>query len=301
MEEATTMAAVGQFKAEITGVGNRMRQHHNGNDPPWRLAMIANARHAARHTSSPRGMNQCSCCTYITGNTWNVIPEKAFLKKRSVRLIKKSNADWAVREDDCPNCRYLRTKKKYWMDFNATRRAATMFPKRESRWKVWRRNLRQWRHLKHLGAEDFNYMEYVCRCFVFIGTGCSITRMASPVALSGYLAFSSSAIQYFVDKYRMFLEVLFTERKRYRKQCGDYYPTIQTSSISTVFLSNLKRGEAVTVRHLDEVWSEAKPYFTKSDEEKRFGRLSAKRLILQFLMVISSTFKLAHEHRIQWW
>ena len=62
------------------------------------------------------------------------------------------------------------------------------------------------------------------------------------------------------------------------------HPTIQTSSSQQFFLATLKGEEAVTVRHLDEVWSEAKPHFTKSDEEKALADSSAKRLILQFPM-----------------
>ena len=62
------------------------------------------------------------------------------------------------------------------------------------------------------------------------------------------------------------------------------HPTIQTSSSQQFFLATLKGEEAVTVRHLDEVWSEAKPHFTKSDEEKALVDSSAERLILQFPM-----------------
>ena len=62
------------------------------------------------------------------------------------------------------------------------------------------------------------------------------------------------------------------------------HPTVQTSSTQQFFLATVKGEEAVTVRHLDEVWSEAKPHFTKSDEEKALADSSAKRLILQFPM-----------------
>mgnify|MGYP000845939810 FL=1 len=62
------------------------------------------------------------------------------------------------------------------------------------------------------------------------------------------------------------------------------HPTIQTSSSQQFFLATLKGEESVAVRHLDEVWSEAKPHFTKSDEEKALADSSAQRLILQFPM-----------------
>lgn len=62
------------------------------------------------------------------------------------------------------------------------------------------------------------------------------------------------------------------------------HPTIQTSSSQQFFLATLKGEETVTVRHLDEVWSEAKPHFTRATEEKALLESEAKRLILQFPM-----------------
>ena len=57
------------------------------------------------------------------------------------------------------------------------------------------------------------------------------------------------------------------------------HPTIQTSSSQQFFLATLKGEEAVTVRHLDEVWSEAKPHFTKSDEEKALAEKVEKIVV----------------------
>ena len=62
------------------------------------------------------------------------------------------------------------------------------------------------------------------------------------------------------------------------------HPTIQTSSSQQFFLATLKGEETVTVRHLDEVWSEAKPHFTRVIEEKALVESGAQRLILQFPM-----------------
>ena len=62
------------------------------------------------------------------------------------------------------------------------------------------------------------------------------------------------------------------------------HPTIQTSSSQQFFLATLKEEEAVTVRHLDEVWSEAKPHFTRATEETALVDSQAERLILQFPM-----------------
>ena len=62
------------------------------------------------------------------------------------------------------------------------------------------------------------------------------------------------------------------------------HPTIQTSSSQHFFLATLKGEETVTVRHLDEVWSEAKPHFTRETEEKALVESGAQRLILQFPM-----------------
>ena len=46
------------------------------------------------------------------------------------------------------------------------------------------------------------------------------------------------------------------------------HPTVHSSSSQQFFLATLKGEEAVTVRHLDEVWSEKKPHFTRAIEEK---------------------------------
>ena len=62
------------------------------------------------------------------------------------------------------------------------------------------------------------------------------------------------------------------------------HPTIQTSSSQQFFLATLKGEEAVTVRQIDEVWSERKPHFTRETEEKALVESGAQRLILQFPM-----------------
>ena len=62
------------------------------------------------------------------------------------------------------------------------------------------------------------------------------------------------------------------------------HPTVQTSSSQQFFLATIKGEEAVTVRHLDGVWSEKKPHFTRVAEEKALVESQAERLILQFPM-----------------
>ena len=62
------------------------------------------------------------------------------------------------------------------------------------------------------------------------------------------------------------------------------HPTVHSSSAQQFFLATLKGEEAVTVRHLDEVWSEKKPHFIRAAEEKALVDSEAERLILQFPM-----------------
>ncbi len=62
------------------------------------------------------------------------------------------------------------------------------------------------------------------------------------------------------------------------------HPTVHSSSAQQFFLATLKGEEAVTVRHLDEVWSEKKPHFIRAAEEKALVESEAERLILQFPM-----------------
>ena len=51
------------------------------------------------------------------------------------------------------------------------------------------------------------------------------------------------------------------------------HPTVHSSSSQQFFLATLKGEEAVTVRHLDEVWSEKKPHFTRT---KSLGRIPGR-------------------------
>ena len=62
------------------------------------------------------------------------------------------------------------------------------------------------------------------------------------------------------------------------------HPTVQTSSSQQFFLATVKGEEAITVRQIDEVWSEKKPHFTRATEEKALVDSNAERLILQFPM-----------------
>ena len=61
------------------------------------------------------------------------------------------------------------------------------------------------------------------------------------------------------------------------------HPTVH-SSVQQFFLATVKGEETVTVRHLDEVWSEKKPHFIRATEEKALVDSEAERLILQFPM-----------------
>lgn len=62
------------------------------------------------------------------------------------------------------------------------------------------------------------------------------------------------------------------------------HPMIQTSSSQQFFLATLKGEEAITVRHLDEVWSDEAPHFAKAVEESVLTENRVERLILQFPM-----------------
>lgn len=62
------------------------------------------------------------------------------------------------------------------------------------------------------------------------------------------------------------------------------HPTIQTSSSQQFFLATVKGEEAVTVRQIDEVWSERRPHFARETEEKALVDSGTERLILQFPM-----------------
>ena len=92
-EGRTLMAAVGQFKAEITGVGTHAAAPHNGNDPiVTACQVIANAQAiVARHTFSARtsGIKRIAYRSreYMECDS----RESIFLKERFVRLTKKWN------------------------------------------------------------------------------------------------------------------------------------------------------------------------------------------------------------------
>ena len=77
VKEGPLMAAVGQFKAEITGVGTHAAAPHNGNDPiVTACQVIANAQAiVARHTS-PLEPRVVTVTHIVDGHTWDRIPEQ---------------------------------------------------------------------------------------------------------------------------------------------------------------------------------------------------------------------------------
>jgi len=209
VKEGPLMAAVGQFKAEITGVGTHAAAPHNGNDPiVTACQVIANAQAiVARHTS-PLEPVVLSVSHIEAGNTWNVIPEKVFFegtirtfnkeveRKMTEQFEKmivqtadvygqKGSIEWILTPPVVHNDAAVTKVVK-----RVTEKFATVVTPEVT-----------------LGAEDFaNYMEHVPGCFVFIGTGCP-REWHHPAFLVDDAALPF-AIQYFVDNTNALLEVL---------------------------------------------------------------------------------------------
>ena len=209
VKEGPLMAAVGQFKAEITGVGTHAAAPHNGNDPiVTACQVIANAQAiVARHTS-PLEPVVLSVSHIEAGNTWNVIPEKVFFegtirtfnkeveRKMTEQFEKmivqtadvygqKGSIEWILTPPVVHNDAAVTKVVK-----SVTEKFATVVTPEVT-----------------LGAEDFaNYMEHVPGCFVFIGTGCP-REWHHPAFLVDDAALPF-AIQYFVDNTNALLEVL---------------------------------------------------------------------------------------------
>ena len=209
VKEGPLMAAVGQFKAEITGVGTHAAAPHNGNDPiVTACQVIANAQAiVARHTS-PLEPVVLSVSHIEAGNTWNVIPEKVFFegtirtfnkeveRKMTEQFEKmivqtadiygqKGSIEWILTPPVVHNDAAVTKVVK-----SVTEKFATVVTPEVT-----------------LGAEDFaNYMEHVPGCFVFIGTGCP-HEWHHPAFLVDDAALPF-AIQYFVDNTNALLEVL---------------------------------------------------------------------------------------------
>ena len=209
VKEGPLMAAVGQFKAEITGVGTHAAAPHNGNDPiVTACQVIANAQAiVARHTS-PLEPVVLSVSHIEAGNTWNVIPEKVFFegtirtfdkeveRKMTEQFEKmivqtadvygqKGSIEWILTPPVVHNDAAVTKVVK-----SVTEKFATVVTAEVT-----------------LGAEDFaNYMEHVPGWFVFIGTGCP-REWHHPAFLVDDEALPF-AIQYFVDNTNALLEVL---------------------------------------------------------------------------------------------
>lgn len=209
VKEGPLMAAVGQFKAEITGVGTHAAAPHNGNDPiVTACQVIANAQAiVARHTS-PLEPVVLSVSHIEAGNTWNVIPEKVFFEgtirtfnkeverqmtEQFEKMIvqtadvygQKGSIEWILTPPVVHNDAAVTKVVK-----SVTEKFATVVTPEVT-----------------LGAEDFaNYMEHVPGCFVFIGTGCP-HEWHHPAFLVDDTALPF-AIQYFVDNTNALLEVL---------------------------------------------------------------------------------------------
>ena len=209
VKEGPLMAAVGQFKAEITGVGTHAAAPHNGNDPiVTACQVIANAQAiVARHTS-PLEPVVLSVSHIEAGNTWNVIPEKVFFEgtirtfnKEVERQMTQQFEKMIVQTADVygqkGSIEWILTPPVVHNDVEIT--------------KVVRRTTEKFATVVTpevtLGAEDFaNYMEHVPGCFVFIGTGCP-REWHHPAFLVDDAALPF-AIQYFVDNTNSLLEVL---------------------------------------------------------------------------------------------
>ena len=209
VKEGPLMAAVGQFKAEITGVGTHAAAPHNGNDPiVTACQVIANAQAiVARHTS-PLEPVVLSVSHIEAGNTWNVIPEKVFFegtirtfnkeveRKMTEQFEKmivqtadvygqKGSIEWILTPPVVHNDAAVTKVVK-----SVTEKFATVVTPEVT-----------------LGAEDFaNYMEHVPGCFVFIGTGCP-REWHHPAFLVDDAALPFT-IQYFVDNTNALLEEL---------------------------------------------------------------------------------------------
>ena len=209
VKEGPLMAAVGQFKAEITGVGTHAAAPHNGNDTiVTACQVIANAQAiVARHTS-PLEPVVLSVSHIEAGNTWNVIPEKVFFegtirtfdkeveRKMTEQFEKmivqtadvygqKGSIEWILTPPVVHNDPAITKVVK-----SVTEKFATVVTPEVT-----------------LGAEDFaNYMEHVPGCFVFIGTGCP-HEWHHPAFLVDDAALTF-AIQYFVDNTHALLEEL---------------------------------------------------------------------------------------------
>ena len=209
VKEGPLMAAVGQFKAEITGVGTHAAAPHNGNDPiVTACQVIANAQAiVARHTS-PLEPVVLSVSHIEAGNTWNVIPEKVFFegtirtfnkeveRKMTEQFEKmvvqtadiygqKGSIEWILTPPVVHNDAAVTKVVK-----SVTEKFATVVTPEVT-----------------LGAEDFaNYMEHVPGCFVFVGTGCP-REWHHPAFLVDDAALPF-AIQYFIDNTHALLEGL---------------------------------------------------------------------------------------------
>ena len=209
VKEGPLMAAVGQFKAEITGVGTHAAAPHNGNDPiVTACQVIANAQAiVARHTS-PLEPVVLSVSHIEAGNTWNVIPEKVFFegtirtfnkeveRKMTEQFEKmivqtadiygqKGSIEWILTPPVVHNDAAVTKIVK-----SVTEKFATVVTPEVT-----------------LGAEDFaNYMEHVPGCFVFVGTGCP-REWHHPAFLVDDAALPF-AIQYFIDNTHALLEGL---------------------------------------------------------------------------------------------
>ena len=209
VKEGPLMAAVGQFKAEITGVGTHAAAPHNGNDPiVTACQVIANAQAiVARHTS-PLEPVVLSVSHIEAGNTWNVIPEKVFFEgtirtfnKEVERKMTEQFEKMIVQTADVygqkGSIEWILTPPVVHNDASVTKVVKSVTEKFAT---VVTPEVT-------LGAEDFaNYMEHVPGCFVFIGTGCP-HEWHHPAFLVDDAALSF-AIQYFVDNTHALLEEL---------------------------------------------------------------------------------------------
>ncbi len=175
IREGSVTAAVDRFELEIQGFGTHAAHPHQGKDPVVAAsALVGTLQTIVSRNLDPFSAGLISVTHISAGNTWNVIPENAFLEG-TVRTLKEE--DRVLIERRLKEASEY-TAKAYGMEASVRWIAGPPATKNDKRWVEFARRTAAQTGLEtavttpSLGGEDFAfYQENTEGVFIQVGTG----------------------------------------------------------------------------------------------------------------------------------
>ena len=194
IKEGAMMAAVDRFQITLKGFGTHAASPHSGKDPIVATAALINAAQTiVSRNINPFSAGLLSITHVVAGNTWNVIPETAFIEGTVRTLVKKERLFFEKRLRELAEF----IGKAYEVAVEVKWIAGPPATNNDPKWTAFAKNLAREEGIAvevsqpSLGGEDFAfYQELTKGLFIQIGTGETYPNhhpkfQVDPKALSG--------------------------------------------------------------------------------------------------------------------